>query len=120
LAALALSALTTLLAALSGLLLLLARLLLAAALLLAWLVLAALLLAGILLVWIVHSFSFLVPPVRTTIVTPLGCSPLNSIPRSRTSGTWWCGHHSDEQLERESALLKHPNSTRRGGCGGRY
>jgi hypothetical protein len=58
LAALALSALTTLLAALSGLLLLLAWLLLAAALLLARLVLAALLLAGILLVRIVHNFSY--------------------------------------------------------------
>ena len=58
LTALALPALTTLLAALSGLLLLLARLLLAAALLLARLVLAALLLPGILLVWIVHNFSF--------------------------------------------------------------
>jgi hypothetical protein len=58
LAALALSALTTLLAALSGLLLLLAWLLLAAALLLARLVLAALLLAGILWVRIVHNCSF--------------------------------------------------------------
>jgi hypothetical protein len=58
LAALALSALTTLLATLSGFLLLLPWLLLAATLLLARLVLAALLLAGILLVRIVHNFSF--------------------------------------------------------------
>ena len=64
LAALALSALTTLLPALSRLLLLLAWLLLAAAaLLLARLVLVVLLLAGILLVRIGHSFSY------------FGCSP---------------------------------------------
>jgi hypothetical protein len=57
--ALALSALTALLTALSGLLLLLAWLLLAAAaLLLARLVLAALLLAGVLLVRIVHNVSY--------------------------------------------------------------
>jgi len=77
LAALSLSALTTLLAAaLSGLLLLLAWLLLAAAaLLLARLVLTALLLAGILLVRIVHNFSYFdSSPVMTTILTPLGCS----------------------------------------------
>src|SRR6516165_10681132 len=64
LSALALSALTALLSALSGLLLLLARL-----------VLAALLLAGVLLVRIVHDFSYFGSlPVMTTIVTPLGCS----------------------------------------------
>ena len=77
LAALSLSALTTLLAAaLSGLLLLLAWLLLAAAaLLLARLVLTALLLAGILLVRIVHNFSYFdSSPVMTIILTPLGCS----------------------------------------------
>jgi hypothetical protein len=77
LAALSLSALTTLLAAaLSGLLLLLAWLLLAAAaLLLARLVLTALLLAGILLVRIVHNFSYFdSSPVMTTILTRLGCS----------------------------------------------
>ena len=75
LSALALSALTALLSALSGLLLLLAWLLLAAALLLARLVLAALLLAGVLLVRIVHDFSYFGSlPVMTTIVTPLGCS----------------------------------------------
>ena len=77
LAALSLSALTTLLAAaLSGLLLLLAWLLLAAAaLLLARLVLTALLLAGILLVRIVHNFSYFdSSPAMTIILTPLGCS----------------------------------------------
>ena len=81
--ALALPALTALLSALSGLLLLLAWFLLsAAALLLARLVLAALLLAGVLWVRIAHNVSYFgSSPLMTTIVTPLGCSrsELNSL-----------------------------------------
>jgi len=84
LSALALPALTALLSALSGLLLLLAWFLLSAvALLLARLVLAALLLAGVLWVRIAHNVSYFgSSPLMTTIVTPLeGCSrsELNSL-----------------------------------------